>query len=244
MKLLLTALLLFLFTGITYAQGDFSGRVMENKLNIPLANIKVENLNSHVVSNTDDKGKFSIKAKVNDLVCFTGLGYEPDTVLLVNLKYKEVLLTLKQNMLNEVKVKTTDGNFNFNIPPAGITPLGGSVIRYQTDANNNTVGGLKFNIFDSHGDARKRDHAHQIEADGQKEQQIEKVFNPKSLGNYVPITGTEMDNFIILYKPDITTYFNKDFNLLKYVNAAYQDFLKIPEEKRKSKDFLSLTGKN
>ncbi|HTH82505.1 MAG TPA: hypothetical protein VL490_06200 [Mucilaginibacter sp.] len=244
MKLLLPLFLLFALINTAYAQENFTGRVLENKVNIPLSNVKVENLNSHALSGTDEKGKFTIKAKINDLICFTSLGYEPDTVLLVNLKYKEIYLTLKQNMLNEVKVKNTDGNFNFKIPPAGITPLGGTVVRYQTDAAGNNIGGIKLNIFDSHKDERKRELTRKLEDEGQQQQEIEKLFNPKNLSNYVPITGTEMSNFIILYKPDIQTFYNANFNFLNYVNASYKKFLEIPEEKRKSKAFLSLTGEN
>jgi hypothetical protein len=43
-----------------------------------------------------------------------------------------------------------------------------------------------------------------------------------------------------MYIPDIDTYFSFDFNLVAYLNRCYREFLKIPEEDRKSKSLTEL----
>ena len=75
-------------------------------------------------------------------------------------------------------------------------------------------------------------------------QEIAKVFSPDNLKNYIPIAGQEMDNFIILYTPNINTYTASDFNLTVYIDKCYQEFLKIPKEKRQSKQLTELNKSN
>ena len=98
-------------------------------------------------------------------------------------------------------------------------------------------------LFDSHSDEKKRIRDGQIAADEQKKEEIAAIFSPRNLQAYLPIKGQEMDNFIILYIPDVKTYTNIGFNLAAYLNFSYKDFMKIPQQKRRSKDFLKLTGK-
>jgi hypothetical protein len=234
MRQLILIIIFFLSVPVVYAQTSFSGRVIEDKTRILLPGIKVENITSHINTNTDYGGKFTIKAKVGDLIRFSGLNYLPDTVYLTTLSAQEISLNLQQNQLNEVNVKGAEANKNSFGVIKPITPFGGSVVRYQTDANLNPTGGLKFNVFDSQKDARKREHSRQLEVDGQRQQEISKVFSPKSLQGYLPISGQELSNFIILYRPDIATYYSGSFNLAMYLNNCYKKFLEIPIEKRQS----------
>ena len=235
MRKLILIILFFLSAPVVYAQTTFSGRVLENKTRILLPGIKVENLNSHVNTNTDYGGKFSINAKQGDLIRFSGLNYQPDTIYLTTLSAQEIFLSLQQNQLNDVNVKGAEANKNAFGTIQPITPFGASsIVRYQTDAAANPVGGVKFNLFDSQKDARKREHTRQLQVDGQRQQEISKVFSPKNLQGYLPISGQELSNFIILYRPDVATYFSSSFNLAMYLNNCYKKFLEIPIEKRQS----------
>ncbi len=240
-------LLILLFcsvTGLTYAQSKLSGVVLEYRSDITLSGIRIENLNTHDNVYADPRGKFTIPAKKGDHICFSGLNYKPDTLYLVDLKYKEVFLLLKQNQLKEVKITGAEVNKNaFSMPPP-LSPFGGKVVRYQTDAAGNPIGGLKFNIFDSHKDARKRAQARGLEIDGQRQLEIAKIFNVKNLQTYLPIKGQEMENFVILYTPDPAIWYSSKFNPMLYINDSYKKFLRIPAEKRQSKTFLQLTNSN
>jgi hypothetical protein len=98
-------------------------------------------------------------------------------------------------------------------------------------------------IFDSHSNANKRRKAVQLGKDEELKQQIAKDFSPENLKNYVPLKDQEMTNFIIMYTPTIATYTSPDFNLTVYIDSCYTEFLKIPPDRRQSKDLTDLHAK-
>ena len=73
-----------------------------------------------------------------------------------------------------------------------------------------------------------------------QEEQIAQVFNATTLGKYLPFEGQELKNFVILYRPDVNTFFDKNFNITDYISASYRTFMQIPEEKRRSKELVEL----
>jgi hypothetical protein len=231
-------ILILIFAGVLMAhltEGQtLKGKVMENKTDIMLSGIRVDNLSSHTNTFTDPHGNFLIKAQKGDLLCFSGLNYLADTVYLPNLKHLQVLLVLKHNQLEEVKINRAEVRGSFNAP-AQTGLLGSHTVLYKEG------GGLAIKIFDSHQGAKKRKQQ-QREINEQKEEQIDAVFNVSHLKGYLPITGQEFNNFIIKYRPDIKTFDRNDFNLVAYLNNCYKDFLKMPEDKRKSTSYFLLNG--
>ena len=243
-RLLFLLIGLFLLANISFAQGNLTGRIYENKTRIPLAGISIMNLKSRTMAVSDQNGIFAIRAHIGDLVTFSGFSYVPDTLFVKDLGTVEIFLNLKQNLLKGVTVtgsETKLGNLTAARTP---TPFGGQTVVYQTDADGNAKGGLQFNLFDSHSDANKRKKETQLGKDEDTKQEIARVFSPENLKDYVPLTGQEMDNFIILYTPDINTFTGSDFNLTVYIDTCYQEFLKIPKEKRQSKQLTELKKPN
>ena len=233
-----------LLTGLSYAQGNLTGRVYENKTRVAIEGISIQNLKSHATTVSDKNGLFSIRAHVGDLVTFSGFSYQTDTLYVKDLSAVEVLLDMRQNMLKGVDVtgsETKLGNLTAAPTPS---PFGGQTLVYQTDANGAPKGGLKLNLFDSHSDANKKRRNTQIGKEEQTKQEIARVFSPENLKNYVPLTGQEMDNFIMIYTPTIDTYTSSEFNLTVYLNNSYHEFLKIPAEKRQSKQLTELNKSN
>src|ERR1700761_8917240 len=100
---LLSVGLLFLVT-ISYAQGNLTGRVYENKTRIPIAGVSVQNLKSNVFTVTDKNGLFSIRAHVGDLVTFSSFAYETDTLFVKDLGTTEILMDLKGTNLKVVTI--------------------------------------------------------------------------------------------------------------------------------------------
>jgi hypothetical protein len=243
-RLLFLVIGLLFLANISFAQGNLTGRVYENKTRIALAGISIQNLKSKSMTVSDQNGLFAIRAHIGDLVTFSGFSYQPDTLYVKDFNTIEIFLDLKQNMLKGVTVtgsETKLGNLTAAPTPS---PFGGQTLVYQTDANGAEKGGLKLNLFDSHSDANKRKKETQLGKDEGARQEIVKVFSPDNLKNYIPITGQEMDNFIILYTPDINTYTSGDFNLTIYIDKCYQEFLAIPKEKRQSKELTQLNKSN
>jgi len=240
-RLLLIILCCFVFVRLSYAQTELTGRVYENKTNVFLQGVKVEDLKSHAVTMTRVDGSFVIKAAVGDVVIFSNSSYLPDTVYVANLNYLQVFLDLKRNMLQEVKVTNQQikGNAGFSAQP-DVGPLGSHAITYQRDDTGGFKGGVNFNIPD--GQYTKRKHENAVTENEKQKEQIAKIFSAANLKKYLPISGQEMDNFIIMYMPDVKTYYSAEFNLVAYLNASYEEFNKIPVEQRQSKELTQLKG--
>jgi hypothetical protein len=231
-------LLLFLgFSGAVFSQGRVRGKVLEDKTYIPVAGVTIENLSNRATISSDAAGSFSIVAKAGDVLRFSSLGYRADTLYLKDLDVVTIYLTPELNMLNEVKVKEIE------FPPGAFAlkplmgPLGSKIIRYQTDKAGNPIGGVKFSpssLFSNgkSSEAKMEKYEHQA--------QIAQVFNSATLGPYLPISGQELTNFVILYMPDVNTFYDKNFNITEYINISYKKFMQIPADKRRSKELVAL----
>ena len=226
------ALLVFAVTG-AYCQDRLYGQIFEYKTRKHLGDIRVQNVNSSAVTVSDTAGRFSMPANKGDRIIYSGQGYLPDTVYLINLKYTEIFLRV--NMLEQVNVTSTKTQLGSLKPTPNITPFGGNTVVYQTDKNGNYIGGIALKIYNNRGRDKQK-----IEG-LQQQEKIGKVFSAENLQKYLPISGQEMTNFIILYTPDIKTY-NEIANLTLYLNTCYKEFLTIPAEKRQSKEFLDLNS--
>jgi len=221
-------------TGNAYGQDRLYGQLFEYKTRKHLGDIRVQNINNSAVTMSDTAGRFSIPAKKGDRILYSGQGYLPDTVYLINLKYTEIFLRV--NMLEQVNVVSTKTQLGSLKAAPVITPFGGNSVVYQTDKNGNFIGGIALKIYNNRGSRDKK----KVE-DLQQEEKIGQIFSADNLQKYLPITGQELTNFIILYTPDIKTYKEID-NLTVYLNTCYKEFLTIPAEKRQSKEFLDLNS--
>ena len=235
--------LLGFVTELTYAQDKFGGLIFENHTRIPLGGIVVENLKSHEKTVSDANGSFVIGAKVSDLLLFSGAAYQNDTLYIANLNYLYVFLTLRSRSLNEVKVTQSEIKTGKLTLPPTTGPLNSQTVLYQTDEAGNYIGGVKIMLNDSKGYQNKKLKKQQIGIDEAEKDKIAKIFIAENIQQYVPIKGQELQNFIILYTPDIKTYNSSGFNLILYLSSSYKEFCKIPVEKRQSADFLKITSK-
>lgn len=232
--LILTLSGLFI-TGIAYSQDKLNGQIFEYRTRKHLPDIRIENLNNKAIAMSDTAGKFSIAAKPGDKIVYSDIAYLTDTVYLTRLKFTEVFLMLK--LLGEVNIKSTVLQLgNLKSPPI-MGPLGGRTVVYTTDKNGNYVGGLTVKLFSGQGKAKSNKKL----ADLQLQEKIGQIFSENNLKNYLPISGQEMTNFIILYTPDTKTY-SQMANLTLYLSNCYKEFVKIPADKRQSKEYLSLNS--
>ncbi|WP_179414298.1 hypothetical protein HDF19_01990 [Mucilaginibacter sp. E4BP6] len=242
---LLLLIALFVLTGKSgYAQAKFGGRIFENHTRIPLGGIVVENLTSHEKTLSDANGIFVIGAKVSDLLLFSSPAYQNDTLYIANLNYLYVFLNLRSRSLDEVKVTQSEIKIGKLTLPPTTGPLNSHTVLYQTDAAmQNNVGGVKIMLNDSKGYQKKKLKNQQIAIDEAEKDRIAKIFSAENIQQYVPIKGQELQNFIILYIPDLKTYNSSKFNLILYLSSSYKEFCKIPVEKRQSADFLKISSK-
>ncbi len=242
-RVFLISILLLFIVNLSFAQGNLTGRVYENKTRIPIAGVSVQNLKSNVFTVTDKNGLFSIRAHVGDLVTFSSFAYDTDTLYVKDLGTTEILMDLKGSNLKGVTIRDQQTRLGNLTAPPTLSPFGGQTVVYSKDADGNYKGGLTMNLFDSHSDAKKRAKAIQLGKDEDIKQKIANEFSPNNLKDYLPLKGQEMTNFIILYTPTIETYTDPAFNFIMYLDSNYKEFLKIPKERRESKDLTDLNAK-
>ncbi|MDN5287554.1 MAG: hypothetical protein JWR38_3828 [Mucilaginibacter sp.] len=220
-------------TSVACAQGMQNGTVLENKTRVVLEGIQIENKTTTKVVVTDKLGRFSIPAKTGDLLVFTGAFYRPDTVLLTNLLGREVFLTPKQTSLEEVKVNGTE----IKAPASGYKDpdFHGQTMVYQRDPKTGYYkGGVALRLHYWTKDDKKRKKEGEFIQSQQVQDEITEVFSPDNLTKYVPLTGDDMNNFILLYIPSVKTYTSPEFSLTTYLDASYKKFLKLTPEERKA----------
>jgi hypothetical protein len=225
-------LLLFLFClSISFsvsAQQLLKGRVFENKTRVGLTGISVQNLSNSQSTVTNNNGKFSIKAKVNDMLLVKGFAYQNDTVLVTQLNEMEIFLLPQQHLLPDVKVTSSEGPSMAFYDPY----YHGQTTTYQSDGKGNFKGGLTFRLHYFKKDERKKARREKKDKENQVEQEIDKLFTPKSLAQYLPLKGQDMDAFIVLYKPAVNTYISNSFVLIDYLNTSYKKFMQLTLEQR------------
>jgi len=223
--------LFILFCTASFAQQTLKIKVLENRTRVPLPNVKVQNLSTKQSTVTDAAGAFSIKAKLNDLLVLTSFAYQNDTLYVTDLGVKEILMEPKSEMLKEVKVNTITG-VNVGLVKGGTPEFHNQTVVYQRDERGFYKGGVAFRVFSSKGGERKR------QADAQKEyteavrQDIDKVFSPKNLANYLPLKPDELEGFKMNYVPSVATYISPRFNLMAYIDSCYGVFKTLPAEQR------------
>jgi hypothetical protein len=226
-------LLIFICCCVTvaaFAQNIQNGIVFENKTRVALPGVMIENPNNGKHTLTDKTGKFIITAKVGDKLLFTGSFYRPDTLLITDLRPKEVFLAPKQTTLNEVKVtnvelKTRKGEYT---DPA----FHGQAVVYHRDKNGNYDGGITVRLHWWDKDNKKRKKQEEFIRNEEVQDEIAEVFSADNIARYVPLKEPGLDNFILLYIPSVKTYTNKDFNLVSYLNVSYKKYLELSPDQQ------------
>jgi hypothetical protein len=213
-----------------YGQQPIKGRVLEDKTRVVLVNIKVQNLRNKQTTLSDSKGKFTINAKLNDLLVLTGFAYQVDTFMVTKLNDFEVFMLAQEHVLKDVQVKSMDGpSMAFRDPL-----FHGQTVAYQTDKNGNPKGGLIFRFWYWKKDEHKRQKLEKMLANERTMDEIDKAFSIKNVAQIVPLQGIELDNFIKLYKPSPAQYQSNSFSMTDHVNTAYKKFMKLSAEKRQA----------
>ncbi|WP_345948485.1 hypothetical protein ABDD95_16720 [Mucilaginibacter sp. PAMB04274] len=225
---LLLCVALCLAAFLSYGQQAVKGRVLEDKTRVGLAGIHVQNLNTKQSAVSDNKGKFIIKASLNDLLLFKGFAYQNDTLLITKLNDFEVFLLPQQHMLNGVEVKTMEGPSLIFLDPY----FHGQTTAYQTDRAGNFKGGVAFRLWYWKKDERRKQRQEQMLRNEETKTQIAKVFSTANVSNYIPLRGTELEAFVRRYTPAVNIYRANDFVLVNYLNNCYKKFMQLHPSQR------------
>lgn len=218
------------------AQTILKGSVYEfdNKTSA-LPQVAVRNLSNKQVAVTRAGGEFEIPAKAGDLITFTLMGYHVDTLFLTDLKPKRIYLPQDSRNLKEVAIVSTKVSPYLDLSnPTNAAPS----TRVSTDglagkSNNDRAGGLRLAL--GYG-KYKREAAKlkMLEERDQFETEINTYYNEKTITNLVKLRGTDLQEFMNMYRPTVALVKGeRPFNYDYYIAQAYQKWLKLsPEQKR------------
>ena len=237
LKYLLITLFFVFVTGLVKAQSVLSGRVLESKTRIALKGVRVRNLVNRFVAATDEKGNFSISAKQGDILIFTLVAFKTDTLLLTDLHDREIFMLPDVNMLKQVTITDSSGrtgNARKNMVLPYDPEFHGQVLSYHRNSKEEYDGGLTLRMHYFTKDDRDKRKAALKEEDRKIAEQIEYIFTTENIGRFIPLKGIDMNNFLMLYTPDVERYKDKQFNLPTYLNACYKEWQTLSDTDKKA----------
>ncbi|WP_443944644.1 carboxypeptidase-like regulatory domain-containing protein [Pedobacter sp. AW1-32] len=240
-------LLLILFIaipGFAFGQSVTTGSVFDySKKNLPLPSVAVRNLSTKKATITSTDGKYSIAANIGDLIEFSLVGYQTDTLYLSDLSKKTIYLPERTNSLGEVNVEAVKMS-------KGITnaadPLAEKYTRVTTGGNlerkrmNDKVGSLGLNL----GYGKYKKQQRKEAALEQKEaymQEVDANFTEKAVTDLTKLNGTELKNFMILYRPTAEQVMaERPFSYPYYISKSFTAWQKLTPEQKTLKDLPNL----
>jgi hypothetical protein len=201
------------------AQDPLKGTVYENGGNNRLNNVFIRDKNTKQLALTDKDGNFNIKTEAGHLLIFDSPGYISDTLYVVDLTPKKIMLAPKTIALREVSINATRQNFDPQKEYPEVFEKSKVYVLSPTT------------WFSKEGkDARRLKRYFKVEAE---ERHVDAVFTRAYVGSIVPLKGEELENFMTMYRPTyafITS--NSTESLAVYINDSYKKFEALPPDKR------------
>jgi hypothetical protein len=217
-KYLLFAFLICVVTA-SNAQGLLKGSVYENGTNNKLPDVFIRDNNNKQLSLTDKLGNFEIKTETGHLLIFDCPGYISDTLYVIDMTPKKVMLATKTIALREVNISATREVFDPRKEYPEVYEKSKVYIMSPTT------------WFSKEGkDARrlKRYFRHE-----QEERRVDAVFTRTYVGSIVPLKGRDLEDFMTLYRPTYAFITgNNAESIAVYINDSYKKYLALPPDKR------------
>lgn len=229
-------LFLFLAPALSQAQTALTGNIFDySNRSISLEGVTVKNLTSKALTLTNKDGHFAIPAKIGDLVSFGMVGYQTDTVYLINLFPKNVYLRAAVNNLNTVNITGTKVSPYLDVKDPNAMP------DRQVDYSKER-GGIRLTL--GHNKFRKQQaKIRELEEYDELNQEISKNFTPEFVKNLLKIDSAELKNFMQLYRPTVAQVrAERPFNYAYYTATAYRAWLKLPADQKKLPSLLKPIG--
>jgi len=204
--------------------------------------VTVRNLSTKKVVSANAAGKYTVAAKVGDLLEFSFVGYTTDTLYLTNLLPKTIYMVVRSNNLNDVNIN----GVKINKEVLSKDPLAEKYTLMGTGGNLNRkkmtdkVGGLSLNL--GHGKYKRQQRKEaELEQRDAYMAEIDQNFSEKNIKELTKLDGEDLKNFMIIYRPSVLKIQEeRPFRYSYYIGQAYQAWLKLSPRERKLQDLPSL----
>lgn len=213
--------LMVLFAVSVNAQGLLKGVVYEVDNNTKLSNVFIRDNNTKQLTLTDNNGSFQIKTEVGHIIIFDSPGYVSDTLYVVDMTQKKIMLSVKSIALREVTINGSRETFDPHKEYPDVYTKSKVYLLSPTS------------WFGKEGkDARRLKKYFKHE---EEERHVDAVFSRQYVGSIIPLRGQELDDFMTMYRPTYAfTISNNSESMAVYINDSYKKYKDIPPEKRAS----------
>jgi len=110
----------------------------------------------------------------------------------------------------------------------------GQTMVYHRDLKKQFDGGVILRMHYFKGDENKKNKALEKEHQLMLYDEISTIFTADNISHYLPLKDADLNNFLLLYTPDIKVYNSENFNLLQYLNTSYKTWLTLTPDQRKA----------
>lgn len=218
-KLLSVAAILLFIASFAHGQSTYKGTVYENGTNTRLSDVFIRDANSRQVSITDKNGNFTITTAAGHTLIFNSPGYNSDTLYLVDMAPKKIMLTTQRISLSQVNITATRNAFN----PREEYP--------EVYEKSKVYVFSPSTWFSGEGKkARRLKRYFQHEAE---ERNVDAAFSPGYVSGIVPLKGNDLENFMTMFRPSYAFLrSNNRESMAAYINDSYKKFMALPADKR------------
>jgi hypothetical protein len=218
-KLYSVVAILLSLMSFAHAQSTLKGTVYEEGTNTRLPDVFIRDINSRQVSITDKNGAFTINTAAGHTLIFNSPGYNSDTLYLVDLSPKKIMLITQRISLSQVNISAKRTDFN----PREEYP--------EVYEKSKVYVFSPSTWFSGEGKkARRLKRYFQREAE---QRNIDAAFSPGYVSSIVPLRGNDLENFMTMYRPSYAFLrSNNRESMAAYINDSYKKFMALPPDKR------------
>ena len=218
-KYLFIILIIFIAASVN-AQGVLKGSVYENGSNVKLNNVFIRDKMNKQLALTDNNGNFQIKTEEGHILIFDSPGYVSDTLFVVDMSQKKIMMIAKTIALREV---TINGSHGEAFDPHKEYP------EIYTKSKVYVLSPSSW--FSKEGkDARRLKKYFKHE---EEERHVDAVFTREYVGSIIPLKGKDLEDFMTMYRPTYAFLISNDSeSLAVYINDNYKKFQALPPDKR------------
>ncbi|OMP32768.1 MULTISPECIES: carboxypeptidase-like regulatory domain-containing protein [Mangrovimonas] len=249
MKYLLLLICTFFITTSVVSQEDdtrVKGIVVSSSTGETLEKVNIVNLNQVIGTSTDDKGAFEIKAKANDTLHFSYLGYKSIKVRVTNdwikfgetqIELTESALALEEVVVNqlrltgylEVDVKQVPIKTNYRYSISGLSNKGYEAGNNSPNAVNKVLGAIfnpadfLYNAFGRKPNEMKK--LRQMKEDDEIRNLLATKFDREMLTVLLQVDRYDLDEIVshCNYSKDFIETAN-DLQILDAISECYEEY--------------------
>ena len=205
--------------GSVNAQGILKGAVYESGNNNKLPDVFIRDSNTKQLGLTDKDGNFAIRTETGHTIIFDAPGYVSDTLYVIDMDPKKIVLQTKTIALREVSINSTRAVFDPRKEYPDVYTKSKLYIMSPTSWFSKDA-----------KDARRMKHYFAREAE---ERRVDAVFTRAYVGSIIPLKGQQLDDFMTMYRPSYAFIkSNNSESLAVYINDNYKKYQALPPEKR------------